>query len=295
MSFWTLIFFGSALETFILFSLIRLYSKYVQTDKWWSKERSLKWLILSGVIYQVIFFGLRWYEAGFLPFATMFESLSLLSLIIILLFLYFTRKDFGTLSCVPFIAGLIMLCGYIFGDTAIVPRSPALQSKWFEMHIVAYFAGYASCIFAFVAIVSLALKSEKWRLFYSVVPDSLIQITDGYFILWSKKIHNRHRFYILKKVVNNKETQRLDKLFHSSLKLAFTCILAGLITGSFWANEMYCSYWVWGNKENWGFVTWLVYVVILHGSWLKFGIKSKVALSIVAMALLNYTYFFVSH
>jgi ABC-type transport system involved in cytochrome c biogenesis permease subunit len=44
-------------------------------------------------------------------------------------------------------------------------------------------------------------------------------------------------------------------------------LFAGLILGGIWADASWGRFWGWDPKETWGFITWLVFVVVIHGRW----------------------------
>jgi ABC-type transport system involved in cytochrome c biogenesis permease subunit len=44
-------------------------------------------------------------------------------------------------------------------------------------------------------------------------------------------------------------------------------LFAGLILGGIWADQSWGRFWGWDPKETWGFITWLVFVVLIHGRW----------------------------
>ena len=44
-------------------------------------------------------------------------------------------------------------------------------------------------------------------------------------------------------------------------------LFAGIILGGIWADASWGRFWGWDPKETWGFITWLVFVVVIHGRW----------------------------
>jgi ABC-type transport system involved in cytochrome c biogenesis permease subunit len=44
-------------------------------------------------------------------------------------------------------------------------------------------------------------------------------------------------------------------------------LFAGLILGGIWADYSWGRFWGWDPKETWGFITWVVFVVLIHGRW----------------------------
>jgi ABC-type transport system involved in cytochrome c biogenesis permease subunit len=44
-------------------------------------------------------------------------------------------------------------------------------------------------------------------------------------------------------------------------------LFAGLILGGVWADASWGRFWGWDPKETWGFITWVAFVVLIHGRW----------------------------
>ena len=44
-------------------------------------------------------------------------------------------------------------------------------------------------------------------------------------------------------------------------------LFAGIILGGIWADASWGRFWGWDPKETWAFLTWLVFVVVIHGRW----------------------------
>ncbi len=57
----------------------------------------------------------------------------------------------------------------------------------------------------------------------------------------------------------------LDKLNYRSISLGFPMLTISIISGLFWAKNVYGIYW-WGynSRQFYSLVVWLVYAVILH-------------------------------
>jgi ABC-type transport system involved in cytochrome c biogenesis permease subunit len=44
-------------------------------------------------------------------------------------------------------------------------------------------------------------------------------------------------------------------------------LFAGMILGGIWADASWGRFWGWDPKETWAFLSWLVFVVVIHGRW----------------------------
>ena len=48
------------------------------------------------------------------------------------------------------------------------------------------------------------------------------------------------------------------------MRLGFSFLVLGMLTGAVWAKEAWGHYWSWDPKETWAFVTACAYLVYLH-------------------------------
>ena len=65
----------------------------------------------------------------------------------------------------------------------------------------------------------------------------------------------------------------------------------GIITGAFWANVAWGTYWSWDPKETWSLIVWLIYAAYLHARITK-GWRGKKAalLSIIGFTATLFCY-----
>jgi len=59
--------------------------------------------------------------------------------------------------------------------------------------------------------------------------------------------------------------QRLDELGYKNILFAFPFQTLLLVTGAIWAKYAWSRAWGWDPKEVWALITWLVYLIYLHG------------------------------
>ncbi|MCX7927044.1 MAG: c-type cytochrome biogenesis protein CcsB [Candidatus Omnitrophica bacterium] len=172
---------------------------------------------------------LRWLKAERLPFANMYEALVLYAWAIGCVYLVFEYL-YKAVLLAPFAALIdtFLLVVLLFQDATIKPLMPALQSKWMAIHVTTYFIGYAAITLAFMLSVSYLMLSRKKK-------TSLLFLNT------------------------------LDNLSYQLIIFAFPFLTLGMTTGSMWANFAWGSYWFWDPKETCSLITWLVYLVYLHG------------------------------
>ncbi len=222
---------------------------------------------LAGFAVTTALIAQRWIEAGRPPFKSLYESLVLFTWCTTVLHLaverFYRIAWFGFLS-----AGfLVLVLGYavLKSDADIVNLPAALQSVWFVPHVVVYFFGYAGVFFAFAAALL-----HLWK------PDAQLhlQIARG-----------------------GTATVTYAGFMHKTILFAFVLLTVGLVMGSVWAKSAWGDYWVWDPKENWAFVSWLVFVIYLHlrstkgfterqGAWLTVAGSAAIAFTYLGMHLL---------
>ncbi|MCK9339198.1 MAG: cytochrome c biogenesis protein CcsA [Bacteroidales bacterium] len=170
----------------------------------------------------------RWYLSGHIPLSNGYETLLFIALIITSLSLLLWKIH----EIIPFggflLTGFIMLlCSIRMGNPQITSLSPVLNSPWLTLHVSVIMVAYACLGFIFMISV--------------IAP----------FLHFSKKI---------KGDVTNRLTI-ISKLF---LYPSVGLLAIGIITGSFWANLSWGSYWQWDPKEVWALITLLIYALPLH-------------------------------
>jgi ABC-type transport system involved in cytochrome c biogenesis permease subunit len=63
------------------------------------------------------------------------------------------------------------------------------------------------------------------------------------------------------------EMRSLSKFVYWIIPPGVILLFAGLILGGIWADASWGRFWGWDPKETWAFLTWLVFVVVIHGRW----------------------------
>jgi cytochrome c-type biogenesis protein CcsB len=260
-----------AISIFVYFFSMVLYVSYLAfRSESLGKVATLVLLAAVGVETAAIL--LRWYESyqlgiGRAPLTNLYESLVFFALTIAVVYLLMERK-FGIKTAGAFVTPFpFLIMAYAsLNPNDIQPLVPALQSNWLISHVVTCFIGYAAFAVSFgVSFLYLfkvraergAAQSKKGNTFLNYLPASDL----------------------------------LDEVGYKTIAIGFPLLTIGIITGAFWANVAWGTYWSWDPKETWSLIVWLIYAAYLHARITK-GWKGKKAalLSIVGFSATIFCY-----
>lgn len=195
-------------------------------------------ILTAGVILHTFLIILRTIEAERAPFQSLYESLSWFAWSSVLTYLYTSRrwKEIYTPGIlVTLLASGASLYALLRRSPAVDPLSPALQSYWFEYHVILAFLSYA------VFVVSCSIEIN-----YAILKSLLKRgMGTGYGI-------------------NLSNIESFHKASHGLVLFGFPLLTFGIVSGSFWANEAWGRYWSWDPKEIWSLITWTVFAIYLH-------------------------------
>ncbi len=222
-----------------------------------------RWALLAGIVIHAACFGVRHSTAGGTPVTSLHESLAFFAWCLVLLFLLldlrFRLSAMGAFAA-P-LAFLLMVASALSPDV-VVQLNPVLRSWLFPVHITFAFLGNAAFALSFGAgvmylIQNRMLKSKRFTGIYQLLPSLDV----------------------------------LDKVNYTCLSVGFPLMTLGIISGAFWANTAWGTYWHWDPKETWALLTWFLYAALLHGR-LTIGWRGRKAaiFSIIAFMFLLFTF-----
>jgi ABC-type transport system involved in cytochrome c biogenesis permease subunit len=86
----------------------------------------------------------------------------------------------------------------------------------------------------------------------------------------------------------------LDTLIYRTVAVSFPLLTLMIITGAYWANRTWGSYWSWDPKEDWALITWLTYAAYLR---MTRGWRGRRAatMAIIGFAIVMFTFFGVTY
>jgi cytochrome c-type biogenesis protein CcsB len=146
----------------------------------------------------------------------------------------------------------------------IQPLVPALQSNWLISHVVTCFVGYAAFAVSFAVSILYLFKAKAERISSGLPVGSRSVLPDS---------------------------SALDEIGYKTIAIGFPLLTIGIVTGAFWANVAWGTYWSWDPKETWSLIVWLIYAAYLHARITRGWQGKKAAvLSIVGFAATLFCY-----
>jgi len=259
------------ISIFVYFFSMVLYVSYLafRSESLGKVATSVLW---AGVGVETAAILLRWYESyqmgiGRAPLTNLYESLVFFALTIAVVYLIMERK-FGIKTAGAFVTPFpFLIMAYAsLNPNEIQPLVPALQSNWLISHVVTCFIGYAAFAVSFGVSFLYLFKVRAER-----------------------GSANQRRGDTLLNYLP--ESDLLDEVGYKTIAIGFPLLTIGIITGAFWANVAWGTYWSWDPKETWSLIVWLIYAAYLHARITK-GWKGKKAalLSIVGFSATLFCY-----
>ncbi|MFK5927380.1 MAG: c-type cytochrome biogenesis protein CcsB [Desulfuromusa sp.] len=222
-----------------------------------------RWVLLAGVILHATCFGVRHSTVGGPPVTSLQESLAFFAWCLVLLFLLLDlRFHLSVMGAFAAPLAFLLMVASALSPNVVVQLNPVLQSWLFPVHIVFAFLGNAAFALSFGAgvmylVQNRMLKSKRFTGIYQLLPSLDV----------------------------------LDKVNYTCLSVGFPLMTLGIISGAFWANTAWGTYWSWDPKETWALITWFLYAALMHGR-LTIGWRGRKAaiFSIIAFMFLLFTF-----
>lgn len=199
--------------------------------------------LLAGVIVEAAAIGLRWYESyqmgiGRAPLTNLYESLVFFALTIAITYLILERKfHIKTVGAFVTPFPFIIMAYASINPNDIQPLVPALKSNWLIAHVVTCFVGYAAFAVSFGVSILYLFKSRS---------EAAARRSPGVFLGYVPAAN------------------MLDEISYKTIAIGFPLLTIGIVTGAFWANVAWGTYWSWDPKETWSLIVWLIYAAYLH-------------------------------
>ena len=177
-----------------------------------------------GTVINALIVASNWIVNGYMPFVSMYQVLTFLSVTYSFVFVYVRHRFSGDFMKPYFMLfqGVIMTGVFFMGRTASQwSFPPALQSPYFIPHVFSYMISYTLvAVAALMCIISFFLKGE-----------------------------NRLRY---------------EKAVYHLVITGFPFMVLGMLLGALWANVCWGNFWSWDLKETWSLLTVMTLSSYLH-------------------------------
>jgi len=197
----------------------------------------LQYVVCAGFITLNATIAFRYQATGHLPWSGDYENGLSGSWFILLFAILLSRKLKGldvifaaVLPCVLLIMG--------FGVTrtpSLAPMAASLKSVWLYVHVYFAMISFGAYTLAMGTGVMYLLKNSNES-----------RAEDG-------------SFY-----ANLPSLERLDELMFRYVVFGFITDAIMLVSGAFWAKNLWGNYWSWDPVETWSLISWLLYGISLH-------------------------------
>ena len=174
-------------------------------------------------------------------------------ILLIVSFLYFLFRQSGKALKfnMAFAVFTILLCLF-FNETHLLQKDsrtgyivPILNSPWFCIHVGTIMVAYLLFLLTFInSIVALLTP------------------------LFNKSVRNDiNNYYSLQKS-KMEDPWSANSFNFLCLSRAMALLALGICVGAIWANHSWGTYWNWDPKEVWALITFMVYAIPLHNSFI---------------------------
>jgi len=267
---WTWIVYLGAVA-FLLMAVVFGYS--------WARKLGLSFFVI-GFLLHTVSIGIRWYLAGRIPNANMFEATMasswfgcLVALILERVLRSWTLKSVPAFaaSCYAMIAMMIgkfvplMAPASFSTDISVV--APLLdRTVWLYIHtnlvIASYaliFFGGASAALYFLIRVAYDLFPRTWPRFTAAwlgaTGDAPVRGGAASIILSGGPRHDMTRAGL---------AQTLDAATMIFMEIGFVTLWVGTVLGAIWADVSWGRPWGWDPKEVFALNTWIIFLILIH-------------------------------
>lgn len=261
---------GGAVLLLVLLGATAAYVTHVAGEWHWPGAAGTL-LTLAALVTLTVGLVTRGTRAGHWPLANRFEF-ALCCVWATLLFYLLLERSAGTRAGGAFVLPLALLLALWAAqrpetDQVIRPLSPALQSNWFPLHVGCSALAYGAFIVA-GGFGALFLVGEWLR---------------------------QRGFIAAEETIRFPAPERTAYLVWRGVGLGFPWLTLGMLTGAIWAQVAWGRYWDWDPKESWTLITWLVYLILLHGRALRGWRGRRVAwLAVIGVGAVGFTFLGVS-
>ena len=193
-------------------------------------------MVACGFVSHTVFLVMLGLQRRHFPISNLPESLCFFAWCITLVFmaadLRYRINVLGAFT-LPLVSVLTIFSQLIWEENHSIPSR--LKSGWIYFHASIAFLAYAAFFLMFVSgifylIQERDLKEKKFRFLYFRLPS----------------------------------LQVCDELLSRSLYAGFAAMSLTIISGAFWAQQVWGRFWSWDPKETASLITWFIYLILMN-------------------------------
>jgi len=211
-----------------------------------------RFILIPALLFHLAALIVRSYYVGHAPMANLYETLLFFSFCVgISTLVYGLRYPVRMIELISLPVAWMLLFLAIRADHKFTPLFLALKTIWFEVHVMASFAGYALFTLSFSAAF--------------------------FFLFYMNKDFKKGKIY--------------EEMVNSANVWGFSFFSLAMFSGAIWAYLAWGNYWFWEPKTIWSFILWFYFAGIIHGHYLKSWRGKRVAwMTIFGFAVVIFTY-----
>lgn len=192
--------------------------------------------MIAGFICHAASIGIQAYRLQSFPLTQLYESFSFFAALAVpVFFIVYSKYKIPSLGVFvfPMIFLMTFMANMAYDQSDAIPA--VLMSNWLYIHTPLVILGYVALFIAFSAAVlyliqERELKSKHPRMFYNRFPSLEV----------------------------------CDDLAYRSLAIGFPLMTLGMISGVLWAHTASWSKWEFDPKIQLAFITWVIYLLLIH-------------------------------
>ncbi|RMG44597.1 MAG: hypothetical protein D6718_09735 [Acidobacteria bacterium] len=234
-------------------------------------------LFVAAFLLHTLSIGLRWYLAGRIPNANMFEAITAsawfggaAALVMELVLRRWPVKNLPALGASAYAMTAMMVANFmpVALDSDIGVLMPVLdRTIWLYIHTNIVIASYALIFFA--AVTALLYLGLRFAMTFST-SSRLREVWAGSGGSATVAVEGGAASLILGRRIRPGEAlnvglaKSLDGATMIFLEVAFLALWVGTILGAVWADVSWGRPWGWDPKEVFALNTWIVFLILLH-------------------------------
>jgi len=214
-------------------------------------------VVVAALIAHTVLIGIRTYYSAWLPVTAVGETLLFYSwcVIVATLFVGFRYKERLTgLVTIPI--AMVALAISFLRWTPPKALSLMLRTVWFEIHVIASFAGYALFSLAFAGALLYLIRSfGSARSGEGICAESSLEVA------------------------------------RTGVVWGFFLFSASMFSGAVWGYLAWGTYWMWEPKMLWSFIVWFWFAGTMHAWYVKsWKGRTLAILTVLGFVVVGFTY-----